>query len=338
MVSEREHRITLDVVIITKNQAWNVRRLIGSVLAHTAVVPCGDVILVDSASTDETVELASEFPIRIVRLTRQQRLTAAAGRQAGLRQTSGDLVLFLDGDMELRPGWVRAALAVLEEKPDVAAVSGQVIDQPKSGKDYCGRAESCQLHGVVYDEVSHGGGAAVYRREVLDAVGSFNPFLYSDEEPELCLRIREAGHRIVQLRMPIADHYSDPTSAITTLFGRRRRNLYLGPGQALRLHLKSRLFMPYAKERGYGLIPAAGIAAGAGFAAVAILGRDPRWMIGWVAAVGAIVGLDAIRRRSLHRAVFGLFQRLLYAEGTLRGFLMRPNDPAQFPYMIEVVK
>jgi len=43
----------------------------------------------------------------------------------------------------------------------------------------------------------------MYRRAVLEEVGTFNPYLNSDEEPELGLRIRHAGYRILELDHPI---------------------------------------------------------------------------------------------------------------------------------------
>ncbi len=332
------NQLSLDIVIITKNQGWNVRRLVESVLRETESLNSTDVILVDSASTDDTVSVAQDLPIRVIRLSKRQRLTAAAGRQAGITQTNGDVVLFLDGDMELRPGWIPAALKVFTREPSVAVISGQVIDQPRAASVSRHPVRLLSSTPVLYDPVPHGGGAAAYRRRVLEHVGSFNPYLFSDEEPELCLRIRESGYRVVKLRTPIADHYSDPAGAISTLFGRRKRNLYLGPGQALRLHAGTRMLMPYARERGFGLVPGAGAAAGLACATLALSERDIRWMIAWLGVVVAVFGVDSVRKRSPHRALFAMVQRILFAEGTLRGFLMHPSDPTKFPYMIEVIK
>lgn len=338
MAEVREPALMLDVVMITRNQAWNVRRLIESVLAQTTQVPLGDVILVDSASTDDTVQIAMEYPIRVIRLSKKQRLTAAAGRHVGMSQARSDVVLFLDGDMELRPGWAPEAMSLLEREPRIAAVSGEVIDQSMHSITRIRHCAPRHIHTVPYTDVPHGGGAAAYRREVLAALGSFNPFLFSDEEPELCLRLREAGYRIVRLQLPISDHYSDPPSAIATLFARRKRNLYLGPGQALRLHLRSSLLLPYVKERGFGLIPVVGLALGAGCAVASAILRDPRMALAWLAGACALFAGDAVRRRSAHRALFGFVQRLLFAEGTMRGFLMRPAKPSDFTFMIEVIK
>ncbi len=74
---------------------------------------------------------------------------------------------------------------------------------------------------------------------MLDEVGPFNPHFYSDEEPELCVRIRRRGYRIVETDYPAVCHYTEPHEALSTLFARWRRRLYLGPGQILRYHLGS---------------------------------------------------------------------------------------------------
>lgn len=129
-MKKSDKQMNLDIVIITKDQGWNVRRLIESVLRETDGRAGAEIILVDSASSDDTVDIASDYPIRVIRLSKRQRLTAAAGRHAGLSQTNGDVVLFLDGDMELRRGWIDAALDLFARRPDIAVVSGDVVDQP----------------------------------------------------------------------------------------------------------------------------------------------------------------------------------------------------------------
>ena len=225
----------LSVVIITKNQVWNVDRLLGSVLQETEDVPTAEVLLVDSGSEDGTPERAAQHPIGVLRLLPDQPLTAALGRWVGGRETTGDLVLFLDGDMELCPGWLGRALRTLDERPDVAAVAGTVVDVPVRTPGTTGHwpedVVAAWRREPVPREITNTGGAALHRRSVLAATGSFHPFLRSEEEPELCLRIRDAGHRVLHLDTPIALHYSTPARTVGTLLARRRRPLRgHGPG------------------------------------------------------------------------------------------------------------
>src|SRR5207245_9741940 len=94
------------------------------------------------------------------------------------------------------------------------------------------------------------GGAALYRRSVLEHVGTFNPYLFSDEEPELYIRIRHAGYQVLQLDAPIVRHYSQPQETPSALLGRRKRKLLPGVGECIRYHMGTKLLWPYLKERG----------------------------------------------------------------------------------------
>jgi glycosyltransferase involved in cell wall biosynthesis len=350
----------LSVVLISKNQEWNVARLIESVLrelqcgsTHRQIA--GEIVLVDSASTDRTTEIAARYPIGVLRLCPDQRLTAAAGRAVGCEHTRGDYVLFLDGDMELCSGWLGQALAVMAERPDVGAVSGTVTDRPLPLASVPGSFEAAPVlreqparasasrgfeasPRVAAVEVRHGGGAAMYRRAVLEQVGGFNPYLFSDEEPALCLRIRQAGYRILRLAQPIAFHYSAAADAPATLLGRRRRNLWLGFGQNLRYFAGTPLLGSYLWERGWVLAPALGVGLGVGAVLASLLTRRWRWVARWVTGVVVLTGGLAIRKRSLKRALFTLLLKMLVLEGTVRGVLIEPTDPARYPARVEVVR
>lgn len=330
--------IELSVVLISKNQEWNIARLIKSVLKETNHLQTREIVLVDSASTDQTTEIAARYPISVLKLHPEQRLTAAAGRYVGYQWTTGDLVLFLDGDMEFCAGWLDKALAVMHSKPEVAVVCGIVIDRPKEFE-----SPNQEIHTPDIDdpepsdrdaaamEVRHGGGAAMYRRSVLEQVGTFNPYLYSDEEPELCLRIRHAGYQILRLRCPIAFHYSSPANAFYTLLDRRSRNLWLGFGQILRYNFGSPLFWPYLRERGWVLVPALELLFGILVILISSMTGQWKWLALWVACLIMITLGIAYQKHSLKRAIFSLFQRLLILEGTIRGLTLRPYDPASYP-------
>lgn len=308
---------TVSVALITRNQARFVGRLVESVLQEGRRIDIRDIVVADSASSDDTVAIARRYPVTVVRLSENLRLTAAAGRFVAGRFCSGDYVLYLDGDMQLCAGWLSRAVDYLDEHADVAVVSGTLVDvvpgetPPSPPTDVSAS--------TVSQEVRHGGGAALYRRAVVEAVGDFRPDIYSDEEPELCLRIRQAGYRVVRLRQVIAYHFSDSQVTLAGLIKRRRRKLFLGTGQNLRRSLGSRLFARYMIERGFGLpmLFVCGIAAVA--LAVYVTTGVGTWLIVCAILMSAWFVLVAIRKRSMNAAVCSLVNRLLMAEGTLRG-------------------
>jgi glycosyltransferase involved in cell wall biosynthesis len=330
----------LSVVLISRNQEWNIARLIGSVLKCVPCVISREIVLIDSASTDRTVDIACAYPISILRLKPEQPLTPSAGRWVGYKYSTGDHILFLDGDMELCNGWLERALSVMQTMPNVAVVSGPWITLPKTNqRDDTSCVEFARDEENGYSiEGANIGGAALYRRSVLRQVGPFNPYLYSDEEPELSIRIRHAGYNILSLNHPIAYHYSDPSEAISTLIQRWRRNLWLGMGQSIRYHLGDELFWPYVKERGYGCLPTIGLAVGIICIISSILSSNWFPLIIWSSLLILLVILESLRTRSPYRTLYSLIQRIFVVDGTIRGFFMKPMNAETFPDKHEIIQ
>ncbi|GJQ59808.1 MAG: glycosyltransferase [Candidatus Scalindua sp. AMX11] len=327
----------LSVVLISKNQEWNIGRLIESILLETSSLEASEIVLVDSASSDNTVDVASHYPIKILRLRPEHHLTPAAGRYMGIKHTNSELILCLDGDMELYPGWLANAIDIFKTVSDVASITGELINLPKKTESNK-KPHNAEVNPFTMVEIPYSGGAAIFRRSVLEQVGSFNPYLYSDEEPDLCIRIRHAGYRIIQLNYPIVYHYSDPDNKLTTQINRWRRDLFLGAGQNIRYHLGKDTFWTYFRERGYGLIPILGMLAGVISLLIFLLKEQFIWFAAWLVLMTLIITVDTIRKRCLYRAIFSLLLRLLIADGTVRGFLLKPLNPDSYPEEFDRIK
>src|SRR5947209_6127624 len=185
----------LSVVLIARNQEQTIGRLIESVLRETPEIGTTEVILADSASSDRTVEIALRYPVAVLGLPDGEWLCPSAGRAAGFAVSTGKRVLFLDGDMELCSGWLAPAVGALDADPQLAAVTGLLVDGPggevKLPTDPLGPVA---VNGEPGWELPHPAGAGVYRRSALEETGSFNPYLRSDQEPELALRLRAPGY------------------------------------------------------------------------------------------------------------------------------------------------
>ena len=331
----------LSVVLISRNQAWSIVRLMDSVIRETASVPSKEILLVDSASTDETVELAGAYPIRILRLQPEQPLSPAIGRYVGYKQAQGEYVLFLDGDTELVEGWLSHALRVIRETSKAGAVTGHVINLPTAAiKEAAPLLREMQMRApreVLWGSYG-GGGAAMYRRTVLEEVGTFNPYLNSDEEPELGLRIRHAGYRILELDYPIVRHYNDAPVAMSTVLGRRRRNFLLGIGQGARYHLGSALLWQWLRERWWGTAACLWMAVGLGALLRSLVVRDFTWFSLWLFGLSLLIAYLAFRKRSLRGALVSVFNWVLLAEGVMKGILIKPLPQENFRANFEVIQ
>lgn len=328
----------LSVVLITKNQEWNIGRLIESVLEGTADIAEKEVILVDSASTDRTTEIACQYPVHVLRLHPDQRLTAAAGRYTGYKHSTGEYVLFLDGDHELVPGWLPEALAILRRDPKAGGIAGKIVDLPKATPGATRHGAQQPTEPVKMTLAKHGGPAVVYKREVFEKVGTFNPYIYSDEEPELCIRIRCAGYTIGYINRQAVFHYTDPGDEIMTLYRRYKRNLYLGSGQSIRYHLRTGMLWAYVKERGHGIIPGLAILSGIAALIWSLIAHKAIWFEIWDVLVISVLAIFTIRNRSFYKTFHSLFKRMLHLGGTLKGFALEPLPPDSYPQRLDVLK
>ncbi len=99
----------LSIVIIGRNEGERLTRCLQSVdLAH-GVDDSAELIYVDSASTDESPEIAGNFGAQVIVLHGGLQ-TAARARNAGWERASAPYILFLDGDTILNPHFIKTAL------------------------------------------------------------------------------------------------------------------------------------------------------------------------------------------------------------------------------------
>lgn len=192
----------LSVVVIGRNEGDRLERCLQSVKAMRGAEGPVELIYVDSASTDDSVDRAAKLGARVLEV-RPDRPSAALGRNAGWREARSNFVLFLDGDTVLDPDFPAAALEEMKD-PAVAVVWGhrreihperslynRVLDldwiYPPGVSDFCG-------------------GDAVMRKASLEAAGGFDATLIAGEEPELCQRIRSLGQVILHIDRPMTGH------------------------------------------------------------------------------------------------------------------------------------
>ena len=190
------------VVAIGRNEGERLVRCLASLKG----VP---VVYVDSASTDGSVAVAQAAGAIVLPLDMARPFTAARARAEGValvreRLPATELVMFVDGDCELEPGWLATATAWLAAHPDYAAACGRRRE----------RFPDASLYNHVADwewdtpvgEAASCGGDALMRLSAYEQVGGFDARMIAGEEPELCSRLRAAGWRIMRLDAPMTIH------------------------------------------------------------------------------------------------------------------------------------
>jgi GT2 family glycosyltransferase len=192
------------IVVIGRNEGELLPRCLRSVQASGAPV-----VYVDSGSVDGSCRTASDLGAATVDLDPARGFTAARARNAGFErllslQPRIKYVQFVDGDCELDPEWLGAAVSTLDGDSDVALVCGRVREAMPEASIYN------RLCDIEWDTPAGvdvpSGGIAMVRAESFAAAGGFRADLVAGEEPELCVRLRQRGLHTLKLPTEMARH------------------------------------------------------------------------------------------------------------------------------------
>lgn len=308
-------RVPLSVVIIAENEEHRIEDCIESVFAACRTVPTFEVILVDSASTDRTVDRALEYGITVLRIPEEHTVSCGAGRYVGDQVASGELVLHIDGDMTLTETWLPRAMDYLRGNPDVAAVEG-CLDE--------------STHEDVR-EVNKVGGVMLYDADALAEVGGFDPYLLGYEDIDVGFGLRATGHRLVRLPDVSAVHHDDD-AAVAEPLRRWRQGYYTAPGQTIRKRLGSpRILARLLRRQRYKTGLSAWLVAGA----VSLLAAPlvAVWLLLSAVAFGVVAS-----KRGVGGAVDFVVAKSFGVVGLLAGLTRRTPPAEAYPLSaVEVV-
>jgi GT2 family glycosyltransferase len=183
----------IGVVVIGRNEGDRLIRCLAS------IGPGHRVVYVDSGSSDGSVAAAHAAHARVVALDMAQPFTAARARNAGRAALDPDvdLIQFVDGDCTLQPGWIAAAAAALAADPALAAVAGRRREIAPGASRY---NWLCDVEWAgPPGQVRYIGGDAMLRADALDAAGGYPDAMIAGEEPDLSIRLRARGWRLLRL-------------------------------------------------------------------------------------------------------------------------------------------
>src|SRR3954471_7054307 len=111
---------TASVVIPTRNRAPYLAVALDSLLREGA-----DVLVVLDGTDPASEAVAHERGVRVLALEAPRGLNAA--RNAGIEATDGELVIFVDDDVEVRPGWRQALLDAADREPEIEVFTGPIF-------------------------------------------------------------------------------------------------------------------------------------------------------------------------------------------------------------------
>ena len=242
--------MSLSIVIVSYNASADLVNCLLSLKQAPPAIP-HEIIVVDNGSQDDSVVAAQRIPgVRTIEMGRNAGFSAA--NNAGIRESSGELVLLLNSDTLVPPGALDALIARFEAAPDTGVAGPRLVDRDRQPELSFGRmispwnefrqknrtrdwiARETRREQFV-DWVS--GACLLVRREDAEAVGLLDErfFLYT-EDVDFCHAIRKRLGRQVLFT---------PAATITHLRGRSRAAM---PDASRRLYRASHLAF-YEKHR-----------------------------------------------------------------------------------------
>lgn len=198
---------TLSIVIISHNEGDYLRYTVESLRA--GLLPDGEIIIVDDASTDSSIESLRYNAGNIKVLRPVQRLGIAAARNLGASNAGGDIIVFSDAHVEVPHGWAAPLLKVLQ-RSEVGAVAPAINSLPRrSSSGSCGGRWRWTPDGPLNWQWLRQRSSAPYpvpllagcfiamRRDVYYAIGGFDDglLLYGIEDAEVSMHLWTSGYQ-----------------------------------------------------------------------------------------------------------------------------------------------
>jgi N-acetylglucosaminyl-diphospho-decaprenol L-rhamnosyltransferase len=236
--------LSVDVVIV----AYNRYELTDSCLRHLRDQSVEHrVILVDNGSTDDTrARVASEWPAVQVESFDENRGFAEACNR-GVKAGSGEFVVLLNNDVDVRPDFVERLVAPLQGDPAMGSVAALMLQPDERFIDSAGLVADTALASfprLQGQEVGYArserpvlmgpaGTAAAYRRTAWEQVGGLDEAIFAYmEDFELALRLRSAGWRTTLASDAVGVHLGSATHGHRSAWQRRHGGF--GRGYMLR--------------------------------------------------------------------------------------------------------
>jgi glycosyltransferase involved in cell wall biosynthesis len=191
----------VSVVVPGHNASGTLRSSLQSLRSQDWPKEFLEIIYVDDASTDDSIEAASGLADRIVRLP-DSRSGPAGARNAGAQEASGEFLVFVDADVLAPPDTIRALVNLLMNDEQLDAVFGSYDSEPLDRKVVSQYRNL--LHHFVHQTSRQNAstfwaGCGAIRKSSFERAGRFDADRYHSamiEDIELGHRMRALGMRI----------------------------------------------------------------------------------------------------------------------------------------------
>lgn len=212
----------ISIIIPALNEEEYIGNCLGSIRDMNLGQEYYEVILSDNGSTDKTIEIAESFKESInLRILVTRGVNVSQLRNIGVANSKGDIVAFVDADCTVHKDWINNAVGYFSDSA-IGAV-GYGYDTPVECSWVEKTWEMRKKRKLGPAKTLPGGNMIVRRTSFLDVAG-FDPGLITNEDFDLCFRLRASGFEIFSDPQIRVFHWGFPKN----LRSFYKRELWLG--------------------------------------------------------------------------------------------------------------
>ncbi len=201
----------ISIIIIGKNEGGKLIKCLESVsnLIHSNKEILFEVIYIDSNSTDNSIVNARNFGdnIRIYKIN--GKTNAAIARNIGAKEAKGDVLFFLDGDMEVNITFLNHAVSNGQLTYDV--VTGHINDYIYNDEGIFQRVKLRTYKENIPVElqiINTLGGVFLIKKRIWNTIGGMRTKYKLNEDFDISFRLRKNKIKLVRLPYLIVNHHT----------------------------------------------------------------------------------------------------------------------------------
>ena len=245
--------IRLSLIIPTHNRSERLIAALESVIRQDLPAADWECVVVSNNSTDDTVarfgDFAARYPGLNLRLVTEDAPGVSYARNRGIAETSAPLLVFIDDDERINPGFLRAYADFFDAHPDAVVAGGRIIAEYVTGRPawLSKYTEMPIANPMDFGDAVRpfpagrvpGGGNMAFRRSAALRYGGFDPslgrvgrMLIGGEENDFFERLMRGGETCWYVPGAVMWHIIPPEKLTESYF--RRLCYNVGVSQRLR--------------------------------------------------------------------------------------------------------
>lgn len=198
----------ISIIVATYNNQDTIGECLKALLGQDYPQTHYEVIVMDGASQDRTVEIAKQYPVKVISMP----LNCPAAYNYAQKIAAYPFLGFVDSDARVERMWLKKLVPHLSEA-NVAGVSGS-IDTWNSDNPWA-RAIGYELK-TRYQRIGRYTGRIatmnlLLKKAVIEEVGGWDEKLPSQYDTDFGFRMAQKGYKIVYEPSAVCYHYNRPT-------------------------------------------------------------------------------------------------------------------------------